>query len=217
MTFASVKNGDVFVYFARIYDFFENNSFLSTDSFNLYAIFGAANLKTRSTLVEVFNWLFVAAMSAWPIFVYYKNRNRLDLILNSGLMLIAYAIIGAGSTIDILPLGLILLLMYITIVPEARLFVCYGVLATLSFMNVAQLASQSGYISNVSGATYTPFVNNNAFIIVFSIFAVLAFFYLIYVSIDVTYFNQANEIQPLDKNFAKQIKSIFVKNKEAKK
>ena len=217
MTFASVKNGDVFVYFERIYDFFKGNAYLSTDSFNLYAIFGAANTKTRSTVVEVFNWLFVAAMPAWPIFVYYKNRNRLDLILNSGLMLIAYAIIGAGSTIDILPLGLILLMMYITIVPEARLFVCYGVLATLSFMNVAQLASQSGYISNVSGATYTPFLNNNAFIIVFSIFAVLALFYLIYVSIDVTYFNQANEIQPLDKNIVKQIKSIFVKNKEAKK
>ena len=84
-------------------------------------------------------------------------------------------------------------------------------------MNVAQLASQSGYISNVTGATYTAFLHNSAFLIVFSIFAVLALFYLIYVSIDVSYFNQSNEISPLNKNFFKQIKSIFVKNKDTKK
>ena len=216
MTFDSVKNGQGFEYFVRIYNSFASNKYLSTDSFNMYAIFGAANSKTRTTLVEVLNWLFVAGMSAWPIFVYYKNRNRLDLVLNMALMFIAYALIGAGSTITILPLGLILLLMYVAIVPESRLFVCLALLSTFSFLNVAQLASQSGYISNITGAVYTPFLHNSAFLIVFSIFAVLAFFYLVYVSIDVTFYNQANEIAPLDKDFKKQLKSIFVRTKEAK-
>lgn len=216
MTFNSVKAGQGFEYFARIYDSFENNKFLSTDSFNMYAIFGAANSKTRTTLIEVLNWLFVAAMSAWPIFVYYKNRNRLDLILNMGLMFIAYALIGAGSTVVILPIGLVLLMLYIAIVPETRLFASFGALATLSFLNIAQLASQSGFIANITGATYTPFLHNSAFLIVFSILTVLAFFYLIYVSIDVTYFNQANEIAPLDGGFIKQIKNIFVKSKDVK-
>ena len=216
MTFDSVKNGQGFEYFVRMYNSFASNKYLSTDSFNMYAIFGAANSKTRTTLVEVLNWLFVAGMSAWPIFVYYKNRNRLDLVLNMGLMFIAYALIGAGSTITILPLGLILLLMYIAIVPESRLFVCFALLSTFSFLNVAQLASQSGYISNITGATYTPFLHNSAFLIVFSIFAVLAFFYLVYVAVDVTLYNQANEIAPLDKDLKKQITSIFVKTKDAK-
>ena len=200
-----------------MYQFFKDSAYLSTDSFNLYAVFGAANTKTRSTLIEVFNWLFVIGMSAWPIYVYIKNQNRLDLILNMGLMFIAYALIGACSTVVILPIGLVLLLVYIAFVPDARLFFCYSILATLSFMNVAQLASQSGYISNVTGATYTAFLHNSAFLIIFSIFAVIALFYLIYVSIDVSYFNQSNEIAPLNKNFIKQIKSIFVKNKDTKK
>ena len=217
MSFESVKSGKLFLYFERLYQTFKDLKYLSTDSFNLYAVFGAANNKIRTTLIEVFNWIFVAAMSVWPIYVYLKNKNRLDLILNCGLMLIAYAILGAGSTIVILPLGLILLMLYLTIVPDSRLYVCFSALATLSFLNVAQLASQSGYISNVSGATYTAFLNNSAFIIVFSILTVIAFFYLVYVSIDITYFNQSNEIAPLDKNFAKQIKSIFVKNKDTKK
>ena len=217
MTFDSVKNGKVFVYFQRMYQFFKDSAYLSTDSFNLYAVFGAANTKTRSTLIEVFNWLFVIGMSAWPIYVYIKNQNRLDLILNMGLMFIAYALIGACSTVVILPIGLVLLLVYIAFVPDARLFFCYSILATLSFMNVAQLASQSGYISNVTGATYTAFLHNSAFLIIFSIVAVIALFYLIYVSIDVSYFNQSNEIAPLNKSFIKQIKSIFVKNKDTKK
>ncbi len=156
-------------------------------------------------------------MSAWPIYVYIKNQNRLDLVLYMGLMFIAYALIGACSTVTILPIGLVLLLLYIAFVPDARLFFCFSILATLSFMNVAQLASQSGYISNVTGATYTAFLHNSAFLIVFSIFAVIALFYLIYVAIDVSYYNQSNEISPLNKNFFKQIKSIFVKNKDTKK
>ena len=217
MTFDSVKDGKVFVYFQRMYQFFKDSAYLSTDSFNLYAVFGAANLKTRSTLIEVFNWIFVIAMSAWPIYVYIKNNNRLDLILNMGMMFVAYALIGACSNVEILPIGLVLLLIYIAFVPDARLFFCFSILATLSFMNIAQLASQSGYISQVTGATYTAFLHNSAFLIVFSIFAVLAMFYLIYVSIDVTYFSQSNEIAPLNKNFGKQLKSIFVKNKDAKK
>jgi len=217
MTFESVKSGKVFVYFERLYQFFKDNAYLSTDSLSMYSIFGAANSKVRSTIVEVFNWIFVAAMSAWPIFIYIKNKNRLDLLLNAGLMFIAYALIGAGATIDIMPLGLILVLMYIAIVPEARLFLCYSVLATLSFMNMAQLASQSGYITSITSAAYTAFSNTSAFLITFSIFAVVALFYMIYVSIDVTYFNQASEIEPLDKNFAKQIKNMFIKGKSAKK
>ena len=217
MSFASVKNGNMFLYFQRMYQFFKDNAYLSTDSLNLYAVFGAANNKVRSTLVEVFNWLFVAAMSAWPAYTYYKNRNRLDLILNAGVMITAYALIGAGSTITILPIGLVLLLIYIVIVPDARLFLLYSVLATLSFLNIAQLASQSGYISSVTGATYTAFLSNSAFLIIFSIIGVAALFYLIYVLVDITFFNQSNEIAPLEKDFIKQIKGIFVKKDEAKK
>ena len=216
MTFDSVKSGKLFVYFERIYQSFKDLKFLSQDSFNLYAVFGAANDKSRTKVIEVFNWLFVASMSIWPTYVYLKNKNRLDLVLNCGLMLVAYAVIGAGSIYTILPLGLVLILIYLTMVPDSRLFVCYSLLATLSFMNVAQLASQSGYISNVTGATYTAFAHNSAFIIVFSILTILTFFYLVYVSIDITYFNQSNEIQALDKNLGKQIKSIFIKNKDIK-
>ena len=217
MTFNSVKDGKGFEYFVRMYNSFANNTYLSTDSFNLYAVFGAANSKERTKLVEAFNWIFVAAMAAWPTFVYIKNKNRLDLLLNMGLMFIAFALIGACSTVAILPIGLLFILLYMAFVPESRLFVCYSLLATFSFLNIAQLASQSGYIANISGATYTPFLSNSAFLIVFSIFTVLTFFYLIYVSIDITYFNQANEIQPLDGSFIKQIKGIFVKSKDAKR
>ncbi len=220
MTWDSVKDGQVFEYFKRMYQFFKDSAFLSTDSFNMYAVFGAANDKTRSTMIEVFNWLFVAAMSAWPIYLYIKNNNRADLVLNSALMFAAYAVIGAQSTVYVLPFALVLLLIYVIIVPDNRLYLCLSALATLSFMNLAQIASQSGYISAVDGAQYTAFASNSPFLIVFSIFTVIAMFYFAYTCIDISYYDEVSPISPLTgslKDDAKKLLSQLNPKKLSKK
>ena len=74
---------------------------------------------------------------------------------------------GAGSLVTIMPIGLAILVLYLVIVPENRMMAASGSLATLSFLNIAQLASQSGFISAVEGAQYVSFEPKSAFMIIF--------------------------------------------------
>ncbi len=72
-------------------------------------------------------------MSAYVIYHYIRTANRLDLVLLSGVMLVAYGAIGAQGNIDVLPIGLVLILMYLIITPDIRLYIVGGSLATPVF------------------------------------------------------------------------------------
>ncbi|MDE5756010.1 MAG: hypothetical protein K2I23_02875, partial [Clostridia bacterium] len=188
LCWSEVAKGDVFCVFSKMYKFFVTaNPKLSNNAFNLYAIFGAGGkVRPDNTFLEICNWLFVIAMSAYVVFHYIRTANRLDLVLLSGVMLVAYGTIGAQGNIDVLPMGLALILMYLIITPDIRLYIVGGGLATLSFLNMAQLLSRSGFISGVDNASLLDFEGKNAFLIIFSILAVLATFYLLYVATDMT-------------------------------
>lgn len=219
-TWDSVRDGNVFEYFKRMYKYFQDIKYLTLDSFNIYAIFGAGSSKGRTTLIEVLNWLFVAGMSACPAYLYIKNKNRSDLVLYAGLMFVAYGVLGAGSLVTIMPIGLAILVIYLVIVPENRMMAASGSLATLSFLNIAQLASQSGFISAVEGAQYVSFEPKSAFMIIFSIITVLISFYLIYVAVDVSFYSQASEITPfkngIKNDILEAISSFKKKSSKAK-
>lgn len=219
-TWDSVRDGNVFEYFKRMYKYFQDIKYLTLDSFNIYAIFGAGSSKGRTTLIEVLNWLFVAGMSACPAYLYIKNKNRSDLVLYAGLMFVAYGVFGAGSLVTIMPIGLAILVLYLVIVPENRMMAASGSLATLSFLNIAQLASQSGFISAVEGAQYVSFEPKSAFMIIFSIITVLISFYLIYVAVDVSFYSQASEITPfkngIKSDILEAISSFKKKSSKAK-
>ena len=183
-----VAKGDVFCVFSKMYQFFNTaNPKLSNNAFNLYSIFASGGkIRPDSLFLDMCNWLFVIAMSAYVVYHYIRTANRLDLVLLSGVMLIAYSVIGAQGNIDTLPMGLALILIYLIITPDIRLYIGVGALATLSFLNIAQLFSRSGFISGVDNATLLDFESKDAFMIIFSIITLLATFYLLYVAVDMT-------------------------------
>ena len=145
-----------------------------------------SKLRTGNVILEIGNWLFVLGMSAYAVYHYIRSANRLDLVLLSGVMFIAYAAIGAQSTMEIMPIGLALLLMYIVITPDIRLYIVAGILSALSFLNIAQFLSRSGFIRGVDNAAFLDFESKSAFMIIFSILTVAAAFYLLYVACDIT-------------------------------
>lgn len=219
LDFESFKEGKVFECFKRIYQFYKENASLTKDSFNIYAVFGANVVKTRTTMVEVMNWLFVVAMSLAPGYIYFKNKNRTDLVLAAGLMYVLFATFGACSTINILPIGIALLVLYFVIIQDSRLFAAIASLATLSFLNIAMLASQSGYISQIEGAVYKSFAQKDVALIIFSIFTVLAAIYLTFVAVDIAHANQLKEIRYFEKSTIEELKDTFsgsLKKKENK-
>ena len=183
-----VSKGGVFTVFVRMYEYFNvANPKLADDTFNLYSIFAAGGkIRPDNIILNIGNWLFVIGMSAYVVYHYIRTANRLDLVLLSGVMLVAYSAIGAQSTLDIMPIGLVLILLYLVITPDLRLYISTNALATLSFLNIAALLSRSGYISGVDNATWLSFESKNAFLIIFSILTVLATLYTLYVAIDST-------------------------------
>ncbi|MDE7079728.1 MAG: carbohydrate binding domain-containing protein [Clostridia bacterium] len=183
-----VSSGNVLMVFRKIYAFFEvSNPLLSDNTFNLYAIF-AAGSRTRAdnVIFNLGNWLFVIGMSAYVVYHYIKTANRLDLILLSAMMFIAYSALGTQSTLDIMPIGLVLMLIYLIITPDVRLYIGTSLLAAFSFLNIAQLLSRSGFIRGVDNAGLLDFEDKNAFMIIFSILAVATVFYMLYVVCDIT-------------------------------
>ncbi|MDE5991335.1 MAG: carbohydrate binding domain-containing protein [Clostridia bacterium] len=183
-----VSSGNVLMVFRKIYAFFEvSNPLLSDNTFNLYAIF-AAGSRTRAdnVIFNLGNWLFVIGMSAYVVYHYIKTANRLDLILLSAMMFIAYSALGTQSTLDIMPIGLVLMLIYLIITPDVRLYIGTSLLSAFSFLNIAQLLSRSGFIRGVDNAGLLDFEDKNAFMIIFSILAVATVFYMLYVVCDIT-------------------------------
>ncbi len=188
LCWSEVAKGNVLMVFRKMYAFFDvNYPTLSDNTFNLYGIFAAGGkLRSSNIILNIGNWLFVAGMSAYAIYHYIRTANRLDLILLSGIMLVAYSALGAQGALDIMPIGLALLLLYIIITPDIRLYIGTSALSALSFLNIAQLLSQSGFISGVDNAGTLDFEGKNAFMIIFSILTVAAVFYMLYVTCDIT-------------------------------
>lgn len=188
LCWGGVSGGNVLMVFKKMYSFFDvSNPHLSDNAFNLYNVFASGSkLRTGNVILEIGNWLFVLGMSAYAVYHYIRSANRLDLVLLSGVMFIAYAAIGAQSTMEIMPIGLALLLMYIVITPDIRLYIVAGILSALSFLNIAQFLSRSGFIRGVDNAAFLDFESKSAFMIIFSILTVAAAFYLLYVACDIT-------------------------------
>ncbi|MCX4362134.1 MAG: carbohydrate binding domain-containing protein [Clostridia bacterium] len=188
LCWSEVAKGDVFCVFSKMYGYFASaHPKLSDNAFNLYAIFAAGGkIRPDNLALEIGNWLFVAAMSAYIVYHYIKTQQKLDLVLLSGVMLVAYAALGAQSTLDVMPMGIALILIYIIVDPDVRLYIGAGLLSTLSFLNIAQLLSRSGFIGGVDSAAWLDFEGKNAFLIIFSILTVAATFYMLYVTVDIT-------------------------------
>ncbi|MDE5654584.1 MAG: hypothetical protein K2I46_03135, partial [Clostridia bacterium] len=120
-----VAKGDVFCVFSKMYQFFATaNPKLSNNAFNLYSIFASGGkIRPDNLFLDMCNWLFVIAMSAYVVYHYIRTANRLDLVLLSGVMLIAYSVIGAQGNVETLPMGLVLILIYLIITPDIRLYI----------------------------------------------------------------------------------------------
>lgn len=205
---AEIGAGNVLYPFKKMYTFFAASKMVCTDSLNLYAIFGGANSLVRNTLLDVANWMFVLTMATLAAVHYVRSRNRLDLVLMSSFIVCGYAVLGAASNVAILPMGIVLLLMYVALVPDRRLYGVGTSLATLSFLNLAQLLSVNGYLTATESGTDIAFASKSAFLIVFSILAVATVFYYLYVTATVAVYGRTDDIQPMTRKFRDEMRYL---------
>ena len=206
MSLTQIQNKNVFYAFRQMYAYFRQFAYLSNDTFNMYAMFGLGNKMATNKGLEVCTWLFVSAMAAVMFVNYFANgKNRLDMVLISAVSVIAFAALGTSVTTEIMTLGLVLLLIYIILVPDVRLFAVFGTLSLTHFLNLAQLAARSGYISNSADMEYLMYPSMSAFVILFSVITVISALALICFTVDICYYNREYTLTPLKRKIREQI------------
>lgn len=209
MSLSNIKQGNVFYCFKQIQAFFKTSALLSTDTFNLYGMFGIANATARNTLLDVLNWLFVVGLAAATAIAYYRSNDRSDLLLMAATTFALYSALGAQATLVTMPIALVLMLLYLALVPDRRVFAIFGCYSALSFLNIAELISRSGYLGDYSEAGYLAFYSKSPLMIVFSVVAVLLAFFLVYAVTDICFYGNVDEAKPINGRLRDELKDTF--------
>lgn len=209
LCWSQFKKGNIFYYFKVMFDYFGSFNLLSSDAFGLFAMFGVANSKEKILIFDILNWILVLIFASLIIYHYIKHENRLDLIFMTSLTFMTYALLGSGVPMQVLPIGIALLLLYLVNMPDKRLFWIFGGMSCLSFINMGAIIAKCGYIVGGTSAKYLPFAAKSGVLITFSIFAVGLLFYALYIAADILFFSTSRTIQPLERTLKNELKFIF--------
>ncbi len=154
-----------------------------SNAFNLYGLFNLNNVAVNKTAFWL-NLVFCAILLAYSVSLYFKNKNRGELMLISGFFLTTIAVFSLNMTETALAIGLILLLAYIAISGEERLFWIFGWFALLSFVNVGVVMNMSGALSAEMARVY--FAKGSVIYAFGNVIAALTTLYYGYVVYDIT-------------------------------
>jgi hypothetical protein len=222
-TFNYVADGKVFYFINKIIDGMNNYGYYTVNNLNFFALL-SKNVITVNKASQIFNIILMVIVYLILIYMYYRNNNRLEMLLYSSFALIIYSVFGLYTHPYFTICGLTVMFLYMLLSSDRRIYVLFSLLSFTTFINLAQLMNNSGYIGSGSSAKYTTFVNGSAFTIIFSIINILLAFYYCFIIYRIGIENDLDEIQPyadsipvLINRKLERIKGLFNFKKTAKK
>lgn len=192
----------VFYIFSRFIATATATPVFSSNAFNFYGIFGL-NGETVSTFSTVLSWMIYIIIAFYTCFIYFYKKNRAELLLLASFLISAVAVFSTRITPQSIIISFALMLAYIAISGEKRVFLLFGILSLTSFLNIAQLMNQSGFISNSANAQIVSFPDNSPFMIIFGIINVVAILYFALVVYDICYSDDIREFSPMHTSIKK--------------
>lgn len=196
------KAGHIVYIFKNYYLNMFNKQVCVSNAFNLYALFGLNGSSVNNTAFWL-NIVFSVILIVYTVSLYFKNFNRAELVLIAGFFLTAMSVFSLNMNEATLAIGLILLLMYVAVSGEERLFWVFGILAFMSFVNVATIMNFSGFLGTAFKTTY--FNKGDAGYIIANIIACITVLYYGWVVYDITTNDKRVFIQPLKIKEKKEI------------
>lgn len=204
-----IAAGDAFFGFKVMANEMLNTTYFVKDAFNLYGMV-AMNGKTSQKSVNILNLIFLLVLEAYVISLYFKNRNKQELLLLASFTLAVIAVCTIKVTYTYLYLSLALALIYTMVSGDKRMYIISGGLATLGFINYAQLMNQSGFIkSGVINTAVMSYETTSPFYIVFCVFTVLLIGYYAYVSYSITNNSKIVDIKAMPNSVGTTLKNFF--------
>ncbi len=189
-----IAKGRVFYVFEKYWEIlFGGARNYSQDAFNLYSIVGL-NWRNVSRISLIMNAVFAVILFAFVIFVYLKNKSRIELILLSAFTLIGAYTFAIDMSPTVLIVGITLLMAYAIIVNEKRAYLLVTVYSLLLFVDCAVLMNASNSLSSyiMNTATFKP---GDAFLIVMSVVNLLTFFGFVYLIYDICINDKIKQIE----------------------
>lgn len=183
-------------------------TYFVSNNFNLYGMVGMNN-KTVNNTASVFNLIFILVLVIYVITLYIKNRNRLELMLLASFIFAIISVFTLKHDETYMFLSLAMLLAYIMVAGEKRLYVVFIGLATLNFLNIAQLMSVSGFVAAMPTGPVVNFESLEVFYIMMSVFTVLFALYYGYLTYVICNNDKRYDIPPMKESFLVTTRAWF--------
>ncbi|MDR3294106.1 MAG: hypothetical protein LBT20_08410 [Clostridiales bacterium] len=196
----------VFVQYTRLVNFGTSGTLVpiidrtSLDAFNFYTMIGS-NTATYSSLQAVFDIVIALCIFAGVIALYFKRKNRAELVLLSAFAIIAIFMFTLGMQPFSMVFGLLLLLVYLIISGEKRVFFIFSAFSLTTVVNLVTVLSADGLIGGAienklgTSIAYSTLLNPG-FAIFMSVVNFLIIAYFAYVIYDITYKGRLKNVLP---------------------
>ncbi|MCQ2603258.1 MAG: hypothetical protein MJ193_04950, partial [Clostridia bacterium] len=193
-----------------------NNSIFVDNALGLYGM-ATMNQKTSSQTASVLNICFIVILEAYILSLYFKNRNKQELIMLASFALAILAVFTLKVDYTYIFLAIALGFIYTMISGEKRMFVILGAYSILAFLNIAQVMNNSNFVQGTAffeqnSAESFYFVNyetTSPDFIIFCVFAVIVSLYYGYVSYSISNNGKLVDIPAMEKPFVSTTKDWF--------
>lgn len=211
-----IAAGDAFFNFKYMASKIMSSSSFVDNAFNLYAMVGMNGKTFTNSAVTYLNVAFVVVLEVFAASMYFKNRNRQEILLLVSFVFAVTAVFTLKTDWTYLFLAIVFALVYAMVSGEKRAYIVVGGYSTLAFLNVAQLLYTGGMFANDKTSYLYGFESKDAFLITFSVFTVLLTAYFVYVVYSITTNGTIVDIKGVEGSFKDRVKHLFSRKKEAK-
>lgn len=185
--------GRPFYVFERYFEMlFGGTHYYSQDAFNLYAMVGL-NWRSASRISVIMNVVFAVILFAFIIFIYLKNRSRVEMLLLASFSMIGAYTFAIDMSPTVLVVALALMLAYAIVANEKRVYLLFAVYALIGFLNSAILLNNGGALSSFIEST-ARYSSKDAFFIIMSVVNTLSLFGFIYLLYDICINDKLSQI-----------------------
>ena len=185
-----------------------NNNIFVDNAFGFYAM-ATLNQKGFNNTASILNLVFILVLVVYICSLYFKKRNRHEVILLASYTLAMVAVFTLKVNWTYLFLSIALGVIYAMVAGEKRVCGVMGAYSLLAFLCLGLIVKNSGYAAITGGGYIVDFETTGADFILFSVITVLVTLYYSYVVYNITNTGKIADIKPLNKPLGTAIKDSF--------
>ena len=204
-----IAAGDAFFNFKTIANQITKTTYFVKNAFNLYGMVAMNGKVIVQSGVSILNLVFLLVLEAYVISLYFKNRNKQELILLTSFALAVIAVFTLKVDYTYLFLSLVFAIIYTMISGDRRMYGIIGGYATLGFLDIAQLLNQSKLIPGANNTAILNYETTNVFYIFFCVVTVLLTAFYVYVTYSITNNSKISDIRAMNEPVLVTLKKSF--------